>query len=125
MKKLYDASKQKVIEKLKYISSILDIVSNIVKSFATIIGYIVSGTTAGVTGYYETKKIFKKERLELSKMSDGDVGEGSSGLTAISGTASSSADSRDGYYFDMNSGAFILSLVMLSFLVFKKVHPKP
>lgn len=122
--KLYDASKQKLIEKLKYISSIMDILTNIFKSFATIIGYAVSGTTAGVTGYYETKKIFKKERSDIAKMSEGGSGSGGpTGFTSLSGTASGSP-APTGYYFDMNSGAFILSLVMLVFLALKKTKEK-
>ena len=121
MKHFIDKSKQKILEKLKWFSSILDVIANIFKSFAMIISSLVAATTAGVTGYYEVKKIVKKER-HIVKATSGH-GPAMSGEGSGSGVATQPSGSLEveGYRFDINSGAFLVSIILLGILVFKKI----
>ena len=121
MKRLYDASKKHVLDKLKYISAMMDILANIFKSFATIVGSLVAGTTAGVTGYFEVKKMIKKEHHQVKT----EIAATSSGPNTTTTMMPPSQLEVDGYKFDVNSGAFVISILMLAFLVFKKLKKAP
>lgn len=126
MKKLYHASKQQLLDKLEYAKKIFAAVAEIVKSFATIIGSLVAGTTAGVTGYYEVKKVFKKERVDVKASvatnTSESVREGVTTTTeTIVSTPASSTMEPTTYSIDMNTGAFALSLVMLTILILSKI----
>ena len=116
MKKLFDASKKQVLEKLKYISSLMDYIADILKSFAMAIGSLVAGTTAGVTGYYEIKKVIKKERIEIKAMTS----SGGSGAYTVQPAPAPAPT----YSFDTNSGTFLASIVILGLLIFLKLKKK-
>jgi hypothetical protein len=120
MKHFFHNSKKQILEKLKWLSSILDVLASIFKSFAMIIGSIVAGTTAGVTGYYEVKKAIKREHHSM-KFSTTAGPETLTGTTTSTEVHSSTPDTT-GYQFDMNSGAFIVSIVMLIVLVINKLR---
>lgn len=123
--KFIEKSKQQVINKLKYISSIMDLVASILKSFATIIGSIVATATAGVTGYYEVKKVVIYNRKEVKTLSGGEAGSDSAGRGSGSGYTSqpSAPTPQQGTYtFDINSVAFIMSILFLGFLLLKKMR---
>ena len=123
MKKLINNSKKQVLDKLKWVSSLMDVLANILKSFAAIIGSIVAATTAGVTGYYEVKKMIKKEHhVAKAVVSRAPASES---LTTTT-TEPTSVPETSSYQFDMNSGAFLISIVMLGVLLFNKIRkPKP
>jgi hypothetical protein len=126
MKHFINNSKKQILEKLKWFSSILDVVASIFKSFAMIIGSIVAGTTAGVTGYYEVKKVIKKEHhaVKLGTTTHGPAAAGEGGTLVPSGV-SGAAPEPSGYQFDMNSGAFIISIVLLGVMVLNKFKKPP
>lgn len=117
MKKLLDESKKQVLDKLKWFSSILDVLANIFKSFAMIISSIVAGTTAGITGYYEIKKAVKKEH-HVSKSNV----ERTATPDTLTNIEVSSTPETVGYDFDMNSGVFIVSIIMLTILIINKMR---
>lgn len=100
----------------------MDLVANILKSFAMIIGSLVAAATAGVTGYYEVKKIVKKEH-KIAKTAAG--GSGTAAGEGASATVTTPAPPRyEGYYFDTNSGFFLLSIVFLGYMLVKKMKAK-
>jgi uncharacterized integral membrane protein len=121
-KDLYRASKKTAISTLEYIKKVLSLVADIVKSFATIIAGLVAGITAGISGYYEIKKIVKKERHE-HKSSDSRVfgPPAPNALTSSETSAGSTLQIPDGYRVDMNTGTLAGSLLMLVILVFVKM----
>jgi len=125
MKRLFTLSKQKVLDTLKYLSSIMDILANIFKSFATIVASLFAGVTAGVTGYYEVKKTVKKERAEkpiaLTRASGHSLGHISTTAKTMSPAPAPTPIEPIGYYVDKNTGAFLVSIIVLAVLIFKKI----
>jgi hypothetical protein len=126
MQKLYEASKRQFLSKLEYLKKIVAVIADITKSFATIIASLVATATAGITGYYEIKKVYKKETTTKHKASSeaGNFGPVNP-LNATVGSPSRAAEKLDGYYFDMNSGAFAISVIMLVFFILNKFKNKP
>lgn len=126
---LKNLSKRQFLNKLEYIKQITSDFSDLARSFATIIGSIVAGTTAGITGYFEIKKVFKKERLivKLSK-TESSSETIKSGVTTTTNTIVSTPASSNlvqaPYSMDINSGAFIVSILVLGFFIFKKFKTK-
>ena len=130
MKNLFSESKRRVLEKLKYILEKLKYIgfifaalADIFKSFAAIIGSLFAGIMAGVTGYYEVKKVIRKEKSH--KNEENRTVKTSPPSNLLSGGASESmayVPEPKGYSFDVNSGAFVISILMLAVIVLKRTN---
>ncbi len=126
MKHLIDKSKKHILDKLKWFSSILDVLASIFKSFAMIIGSLFAGIVASVTGYHEVKKALRSEKHSTSKTETSSHPSEVAGEANITmSTTSTRSVETNGYQLDMNSGAFLLSMVMLGVMLFKKLKKGP
>lgn len=129
MKTIYEFSKKQFLDKLEYTKKILAVMADITRSFATIIGSTVAGVTAGVTGYFEIKKVFKKERLIIkASKTESSSKEVRAGVTTTTSTTVSTPGSSEmvsaPYAMDMNSASFLVSILILGFLAFSKLRKK-
>jgi hypothetical protein len=129
MKKLYEESKKQILSKLEYFKKIIAAVADIAKSFAALIASLVAGITAGVTGYFEIKKVFRKEmtQTKASESSSSTETVRSGVTTTVETTIATPASSTlvsVPYSLDMNSGAFLISMVILGFFAISKFRKK-
>lgn len=119
MKGLIDITKKHTLEKLKYISEVMNAVAKIVKDFAVIASSAGAAIVGSVTGYYEVKKVVKKNHHSKVLLNQKTSTESSNTTNAIQ---PDNQNETENYKFDTNSGALIISVIMLVVLVVKKLR---